>query len=66
MHADMYDILTAADDGEFRVTFGGDVMTDWEIRQQLLSDSRYVAIAIAIANHVGDQISIRVQQPLVL
>ena len=47
--ADMYDILTAADEGPFRVTFGGDVMTDWEIRQQLLSDSRFVAIAIAIA-----------------
>eukprot|EP00892_Ulva_mutabilis_P011332 jgi/Ulvmu1/8571/UM045_0013.1 len=46
---DMYDILAAADTGEFRVTFGGDVMTDWEIRQQLLSDSRYVAIALAIA-----------------
>jgi hypothetical protein len=24
-------------------------MTDWEIRTQLLSDSRYVAIAVAVA-----------------
>lgn len=45
----MYDILTAADSGAFRVTFGGDVMTDWEIRQQLLSDLRFVAIAVGIA-----------------
>ena len=46
----MYDILIAVNRSpNLRVTFGGEVMTDWEISTQLLSDSRWVAAAIAVA-----------------
>ena len=49
-YAEIYDILVAVNRSpNLRVTFGGDVMTDWEIRTQLLSDSRFVAVAIAVA-----------------
>ena len=31
------------------ITFGGDVLTDWEIKRTLLSDARFVLISIAVA-----------------
>ena len=47
--AEIHATLTAASDGNFRVTFGGEVMTDWEIRDTLLRDARFVLISLAIA-----------------
>jgi protein dispatched 3 len=49
MHAEMYQILEDGKDGNFKITFGGEVMTDWEIHKTLLMDARYVLISIAIA-----------------
>jgi predicted RND superfamily exporter protein len=45
----MHGILTRANDDVLSVTFGGDVMTDWEIREQLFDDARFVAVAVAVA-----------------
>lgn len=50
LNAEIFDILIEVNSSpNLRVTFGGDVMTDWEIRSQLLADSRWVAVAVAVA-----------------
>jgi protein dispatched 3 len=45
----MWSIFKSSQDAGFRITFGGDVMTDWEIREQLLKDARWVGISLLVA-----------------
>jgi predicted RND superfamily exporter protein len=47
--ADIYATFNDDEAGQFEITFGGDVITDWEIRETLLHDARFVLLSIAIA-----------------
>jgi predicted RND superfamily exporter protein len=45
----MSSVFKASQDAGFRIAFGGDVMTDREIREQVWSDARWVGISVLIA-----------------
>ena len=42
-------MLRQSQSQQLRVTFAGDVLTDWEIQQTLLTDMRFVLVSVAIA-----------------
>lgn len=45
----MYNTLTAAQSDVLLINFGGEVMTDWEIKRELLHDVKYASYAAVVA-----------------